>query len=76
VAAHEKVMLNKMVQRIRSRTIEQIRSQTGLRQRHFDSTTGETASTRAVAAYKDRRQLEELLLTEGWDSQLRFQDMY
>jgi hypothetical protein len=72
VAAHEKVMLNKMVQRIRSRTIEQIRSQTGRRQRHFDSTTGETASTRAVAAYKNRRQPEELLLAEGWDGTIAF----
>lgn len=50
LATHEKRMLNAMVQKIRLRTIEQIRSQTGQRQRHYDSTTGDTYSTHSRAA--------------------------
>ena len=44
LARHERNMLNKMVKSIRVRTIDQIRSQTGRRQSHFDSVTGETFS--------------------------------
>lgn len=65
LATHEKGMLNRMVQSIRLRTIEQIRNQTGRRQRHFDSTTGETASTHDKAAFMKRRQIGSLLVAEG-----------
>lgn len=65
LAIHEKAMLNGMVQSIRSRAIEQIRSQTGRRQRQFDSTTGETLSTHARAAFMRRQQLARPQITEG-----------
>jgi OTT_1508-like deaminase len=41
---HERKMLNNMVKSIRVRVISQIISQTGRRQQHFDSVTGETFS--------------------------------
>jgi hypothetical protein len=65
LAIHEKVMLNGMVQSIRLRTIEQIRSKTGRRQRHFDSTTGETLSTHARATFTTSQQIARLQGTQG-----------
>lgn len=44
LARHERIMLNKMVESIRGRTIDQIRSRTRRRQNHFDSVTGDTFS--------------------------------
>jgi hypothetical protein len=65
LAIHEKAMLNKMVQSIRLRTIEQISNQTGRRQRHFDSTTGETLSTHARATFMTSQQIARLQGTQG-----------
>ena len=65
LANHERGMLNRMIQSIRSRTIEQIRNQTGRRQGHFDSTTGETASTHTKIAFLKSRQIGSLLVREG-----------
>lgn len=48
LARHELYMLNEMVQSIRRRTIDQIMSQSGQRQKHFDSTTGDTISGRVA----------------------------
>jgi len=45
VAEHERNMLNKMVETIRTKTIDQIMTQTGKRQKHYDSVTGDTFST-------------------------------
>jgi hypothetical protein len=59
LAVHEQRMLNKMVESVRRRTVEQIRTRTYRRQRQFDSITGETLSTRAVAAI-DRGEPEPL----------------
>jgi hypothetical protein len=41
---HERDMLNKMFELIRLKTINQIRAQTGPRQKHFDPVTGDTFS--------------------------------
>ena len=46
LAKHEETMLNKMVESIRMRTINQVMSQSGPRQKHFDSVTGDTLSAR------------------------------
>jgi hypothetical protein len=45
IVNHERDMLNKMVESIRLKTINQIRTQGGQRQKHFDSVTGDTSST-------------------------------
>jgi hypothetical protein len=44
LANHERDMLNKMVELIRLKTIDQIMTQTGRRPKHFDSVTGGTFS--------------------------------
>jgi hypothetical protein len=59
-ANHERYMLNKMVESIRSKTIDQIKNQTGRRQKHFDSVTGDTSS--AI------RLLEGLRLSQDQDT--------
>jgi hypothetical protein len=43
-ANHERDMLNSMVELIRRKTIDQIKSQSGKRQKQFDSVTGDTLS--------------------------------
>jgi hypothetical protein len=43
-ANHERDMLNKMAELIRLKTIDQIKTQSGPRQKHFDSVTGDTFS--------------------------------
>jgi hypothetical protein len=43
-ANHERDMLNKMAELIRLKTIDQIKTQTGRRQKQFDSVTGDTFS--------------------------------
>ncbi|KEF61551.1 uncharacterized protein A1O9_03118 [Exophiala aquamarina CBS 119918] len=67
LATLEKKMLNAMVQRIRIRTIEQIRSQTGRRQKQYDSTTGETYSTHTKAASMEKQleRIDTLPVAEG-----------
>lgn len=65
MAVHEENMLNKMVRIIRQRTIEQIRTQSGPRRKHFDSVTGETFSTRALAALSRERQVSQFPTHSG-----------
>lgn len=65
LAAHSQKMLNRMTELIRTRTIEQIRTQSGRRPKNFDSTTGETISTRAIAALQRFQEVPE---PQGRDS--------
>ncbi|KIX09313.1 uncharacterized protein Z518_00392 [Rhinocladiella mackenziei CBS 650.93] len=58
-ALHEKTMLNKIVQSIRQRTMYQIKTQSGKRQCHPDSVTGDTFSTRIISS------IQELINPDG-----------
>lgn len=59
LTSHSQKMLNRMTELIRTRTIEQIRTQSGRRPKNFDSTTGETFSTRAVPALQRVQEVPE-----------------
>jgi hypothetical protein len=56
-ANHERDMLQKMVESIRLRTIDQIKTQTGRRRKHFDSVTGDTFS--AIGRLEGLRSLQD-----------------
>jgi OTT_1508-like deaminase len=59
-ANHERDMLNKMVESIRLKTIEQIKIRTGRRPKRFDSVTGDTSSAIGL--------LERLRLSQDQDT--------
>lgn len=65
LARHEQSMLDKMVQSIRKRTIEQIRTQSGRRQKHFDSVTGNTYSTTTLEAFRARQRIGRPSIQQG-----------
>ena len=60
MANHERAMLNSMVKAIRKRTVEQIKMQSGKRQKHFDSVTGDTFSASAIAALQETHETDVL----------------
>jgi len=65
-ANHERDMLNKMVTMIRHKTIDQIKTQTGRRQKHFDSVTGDTFS--AIGMLGNHRLSQDQDIYSGEDN--------
>jgi OTT_1508-like deaminase len=65
MAEHERNMLNKMVETIRTKTIDQIMTRTGRRRKHYDSVTGDTRSTLNPVAGRPLPQGQETYPTEA-----------
>ncbi|KAK5270047.1 hypothetical protein LTR96_004547 [Exophiala xenobiotica] len=59
LTSHSQRMLNRMTELIRTRTIEQIRTQSGRRPKNFDSTTGDTFSIHNVVPLQQGQEVPE-----------------
>jgi hypothetical protein len=59
LTSHNQRMLNRMTDLIRTRTIEQIRTQSGRRPKNFDSTTGDTFSIHNVVRPQQGQEVPE-----------------